>query len=149
LWHEFRRTDRVSSLVIEELLRVLVGEFAKQPAPAAHRGRQGWLDTVTEFIHANVRGGVTLGDVARAGSVHPMHLVRAFRQRHGCSVGEYVRRCRVRWACSQLEGSEIQELSLSRLAAEAGFADHAHFTRVFKRVTGIAPSTYRSYLLPG
>ena len=33
---------------------------------------------------------------------------------------------------------------LATLAAETGYADHAHLTRDFRAVLGIAPTTYRA-----
>ena len=35
---------------------------------------------------------------------------------------------------------------LSQIAAEAGFADQSHFTRTFKRFTGLTPRQYRTFL---
>lgn len=35
-------------------------------------------------------------------------------------------------------------MDLSRVAAEAGFADQSHFTRVFRQYTGATPSQYRA-----
>jgi AraC family transcriptional regulator len=47
----------------------------------------------------------------------------------------------VEWAAEQLRarGHGLAELSLS-----AGFGDQAHFTRAFKRVTGVTPGAYRA-----
>ena len=36
--------------------------------------------------------------------------------------------------------------SLAEVARSTGFADQHHLARVFRRTTGIAPSTYRSLL---
>jgi AraC family transcriptional regulator len=56
-------------------------------------------------------------------------------------MGEYLRRRRVAWACEQLaRGDE----TISAIAQRAGFADHAHFTRTFARITGCTPRWYRA-----
>jgi AraC family transcriptional regulator len=72
--------------------------------------------------------------------VHPTHLARAFRARHGVSVGEYGRRVRVAWASAELAASDRP---LAMIAAQAGFADQGHFTRLFRRYVGTTPSRYR------
>ena len=36
--------------------------------------------------------------------------------------------------------------SLSRVAVESGFFDHAHLTRSFRRALGVPPSEFRSVL---
>jgi two-component system response regulator YesN len=56
-------------------------------------------------------------------------------------VGEYVRRLRVGQACRRLAHSNA---SLSEIAFEAGFSDQSQFCRVFKRVTGLTPGTFRA-----
>ena len=35
------------------------------------------------------------------------------------------------------------DLALTQIAAEAGFADQAHFTRVFRRFYGLTPAAWR------
>jgi len=84
-----------------------------------------------------------LADVARIAEVHPMHLAKLFRKRFGYSMGEYLRRQRIAWACAQLSRSTG---TISRIAVDAGFADHAHFTRTFRRITGCSPSWYRNHV---
>jgi AraC family transcriptional regulator len=56
------------------------------------------------------------------------------------SVGEYVRRERLDWAVAQLTTTDTP---VATVAAEAGFADQSHFTRAFKRHTGLTPGRYR------
>ena len=73
-----------------------------------------------------------------------MHLARLFRERYGYSMGEFVRRRRIAWACGQLAGSDR---TISAIALDAGFADHAHFTRTFHRITGCTPRWYRRHII--
>jgi AraC family transcriptional regulator len=72
--------------------------------------------------------------------VHPAHLSRAFRTHFKVSLGSYLRRLRLDWAREQLVHSAA---SLASVALAAGFADQSHFTRAFKRYTGLTPNTYR------
>jgi AraC-like DNA-binding protein len=58
----------------------------------------------------------------------------------GCTVTGYVHRLRIDWARERLERSDMP---LADVALDVGFADQAHFTRVFRRVTGSTPSEYR------
>ena len=51
-----------------------------------------------------------------------------------------MRRLRLDWAAAQLADSDV---TLAQLAAEAGFVDQSHFTRAFKRHTGLTPGRYR------
>jgi len=78
-----------------------------------------------------------------------VHLSRVFRKCVGEGIGEYVHRLRVRAACEQILEPEI---SIAEVSLALGFADQSHFTRAFRRVTGMTPAAFRSSLmspLPG
>jgi AraC family transcriptional regulator len=64
-----------------------------------------------------------------------------FRIHHGTSLGSYVRRLRLEWASRQLVAGD---LPLCDIAAQAGFADQAHFTRAFREYAGVPPGRFRS-----
>jgi AraC family transcriptional regulator len=86
--------------------------------------------------------GVTLSALASAVGLHPVYVARAFRARYGCAVGEYARRLRIGRAARELaDGTQ----PLAVIAAQAGFADQSHFSRVFRRHTGLSPSAYRRH----
>ena len=78
--------------------------------------------------------------VARAAGVHPTHLMRVFRRFHGCTLGDYVRQRRIDFACGRLTATDAP---LVEVALAAGFCDQSHFTKTFKRATGLTPSEYR------
>lgn len=54
-----------------------------------------------------------------------------------------MRRLRIESTCRELATSEAP---IVEIALAAGFCDQSHFTRTFKRLTGIAPSQYREAL---
>jgi len=65
----------------------------------------------------------------------------ALRRCVGEGISEYVHRVRVRAACEQMLSPET---SLAELSVSTGFADQSHFTRSFRRITGMTPSASRS-----
>lgn len=77
--------------------------------------------------------------------VHPAYLSRAFRRHTGETLSGLVRRLRLEHATERLvrDGACIGLIGL-----EAGFADHSHFTRAFKRATGTTPQAYRELFSP-
>ena len=68
------------------------------------------------------------------------HLARSFREVHGQTLGEYVRRLRVERVRAALERTRH---SLADIALSAGFSDQSHCTRVFRRLVGTTPAAYR------
>lgn len=74
--------------------------------------------------------------------MHPVYLARLFRRSFGTSMGQYLRRRRIRVVIGRLGGGG----SLSTVAHETGFADHPHMCRAFRAETGMTPSAYELLL---
>jgi len=74
-----------------------------------------------------------------------VHLSRIFRRCNGEGIGEYVHRLRIRSACEQML---TPRKSLAEISLETGFADQSHFTRVFRRITGMSPGAFRKLVTP-
>jgi len=61
------------------------------------------------------------------------------------SVSAYINRLRVTYILKKLRDEKIyRTYKISHLADEAGFSNHSKFSAEFKRVTGIAPSSFIS-----
>jgi len=120
----------------------LMGETSRAGAMIEVNHRPRWLEQAKELLHERYAEPLKLTDIAREVSVHPVHLAQIFHKSYRCTVGDYVRRLRVERACHELANTE---LPLADIALAAGFCDQSHFTRIFKRLIGIAPSQYRAY----
>ena len=87
--------------------------------------------------------GASLHELARRQAVSPHHLSRVFHASTGITVPAYRNQLRVREALERLADGER---SLTSLATDLGFADHAHMARTVRRETGAAPSDLRRLL---
>lgn len=140
LYQECLRMDAAAALSIEGLILELLAEAARCRSTRARRGSPPWLMRARDFLHANFAAPFTLTEVADVSGVHPVHLSRAFRENFGCTVGEYVRRLRVEFACLQITRTDAP---LSQIAQAAGFADQSHLNKIFKQLQGTTPAAYR------
>jgi len=104
------------------------------------------LQRAREYVHSHFSENLTLAQVARATGVHPVYLSHTFRHEFGETLGEYLNRIRVRAAAGLLTKSR---LSLSAIAADLGFYDQSHFTRIFRQLTGATPGMFRAEYAPG
>ena len=134
MFAEFRARDGVSSLMIEGLALEFATRVMRARDAAMTVRAPTWLADVVEVLHARAADDIRLDDLARVAGVHPAHLNRVFRTRHGCSVGEYLRRLRVDLAARELAASQRP---IADIASALGFADQSHFSRVFARLTGL------------
>jgi AraC family transcriptional regulator len=141
LYRESRSPDHFSPLVAEALALEIIGEATRGEARRDTAGAPGWLARATELLHEALPGGLTVARLAEIVGVHPVHLARVFRRRHGCSIGEYARNWRVEIASSELATTTRP---VAEVAAIAGFADQSHLCRTFKAASGLTPNEYRA-----
>lgn len=140
LYRELYATDDASLLVVEGLLLEILAEISRQRNPPVTRQPPLWLKEARNLLRANFSESLSIDAIAKAVEIHPVHLSREFRRFYQYSIGEYVRKLRIEFACHQVASSNRP---FFEIAAAAGFADHGHFTRNFKRLTGLTPLQYR------
>lgn len=139
VWRAFHLPDSTAVLGVEEA-SVLLFSAACTPHARGILEPHARLDRCLEYLRAYPTTAHRLAEIARVADVHPMHLAKLFRRRFGCSMGEFLRRRRIAWACERLA---VSGDSIAAIACDAGFADHAHFTRTFGRIAGCTPRWYR------
>ncbi len=143
LLREFSRADDASALVVEGLVLECLGaaqRCAQRLDNPSTRAMPVWLRQVQDCLHAMPADSHSLEDLASLAGVHPMHLTRQFRQQFGCSIGDYVRKLRIDAARTLLLDSDD---TIVDIAADLGFADQSHFTRLFRQYTGATPAAWR------
>jgi len=141
MYREFRERDELSALVLESISTELLIAASRQVKQRPERQSPAWLQTVKEFLRENFAEPPRLNEIAAAVDIHPTHLARVFRQFEHCTVGDYIRQLRIEFARERILGSNDP---LVEIALAAGFADQTHFTRSFKRITGMTPTEFRS-----
>lgn len=146
LYRQFRDPEPGWSLMVEGLALEILGGFLRESHTAPEGELPDWLTRARELVHDRFAERLDLSGVATEVGVHPVHLARVFRKRFHCTLGEYQRSLRVEYASRQLSNTQ---LSLAEIALASGFVDQAHFTRVFKSLTGSPPGRYRAAVQAG
>jgi AraC-like DNA-binding protein len=95
---------------------------------------------VTAHIEASLGEMISNADLARTTNLSVSYFCRAFKKTFGETAHHYVRRRRVALAQTLMIQSRQ---ALAEIALACGFADQAHLTRVFGRMTGKSPSVWR------
>ena len=140
LYDEFRRTDHTSALMIEGLTLEIIAEASRRVAASENR-KSRWLEHARDILHEQFADNITLACLANLVGVHPVYLASSFRKTYHCTIGEYRQRLRIEFACRELSKAHA---SLAQIALAAGFANQAHFSKTFKRITGMTPAKYRT-----
>lgn len=137
---ELDTPDTLTPLAIEGLTLELLAGLSRARGSAHPSRPPVWLRRVRDVLHEDLHRTHTLTDLAILADVHPVYLARAFRKYFGRSIATYARSLRLEWAATRIAQSDDP---LGVIALRAGFFDQSHFTRWFKRHTGVTPSEYR------
>ena len=98
------------------------------------------LSAVVEHLHSRSNQSVTNSDLAELAGLSVSQFERKFREVFGTSVRRYLTRIRIENACDLLAHSDA---SITQVALDCGFFDHAHFSRTFKKQMNCTPGQYR------
>ncbi|MGC4000852.1 MAG: AraC family transcriptional regulator [Anaeromyxobacter sp.] len=131
-----------------DCLRAAIGAFlasAGRGAPRELRREPARLDgraihQLRDYLAASFREGPSLGDMARRVGVSESQLLRAFRRTTGETPHAYLMRLRLEAVRDRLQRGRG---TLAEIAAELGFADQSHMTRLFRRRFGLTPGAFR------
>lgn len=138
-----RLHESYGSALINALLARLFAVPATRPVRAGLTRPQ--LRRVTDLIEARCLETIRLSELAALVGMSETHFSHAFKASTGLPPHRWQMRARIHKAQQLLMS---QTMSLSEVAATAGFSDQAHFTRVFKSVTGLTPARWRKGATP-
>jgi AraC family transcriptional regulator len=139
MFREFQGATAADDLSVESLLVEMLAHVARMRQENVTQPPR-WLSRIIEKLTAEYSHRLTLDELSREAGVHPVHLSRVFRRCMGNGIGEYVHRLRIRAACEQMLAPEV---SMAEISLAAGFADQSHFTRAFRKATGMTPGWFR------
>ena len=145
MWDEDRTQAKSQIMVAAAMLRGYTEDPATHgksaEAPADARGLAPWQTRkVREFIDASLDSTIRLRDCAGKARLSTSYFSHAFKATFGTTVCHYIRRRRVERAQQLMLSSKEP---LSQIALACGFADQAHYCRVFRNVVGLSPHAWR------
>ncbi|MDX2430389.1 MAG: AraC family transcriptional regulator [Bacteroides sp.] len=95
---------------------------------------------VLAHIESNLNRTLSNDSLADQASMACNAFNRLFTEELGVSPQRFVKKKRIDKACALLHHSSY---SIEQVAAETGFADRYHFSKIFKHLTGLSPARYR------
>jgi AraC-like DNA-binding protein len=101
------------------------------------------LAEIRDYMLDNLHRHLTLDDLATVGNLSKYHFNRKYRELTGYAPLQHFIHLKIEQACLLLDSSDM---SISNIAFELGYDDPLYFSRVFRKVTGVAPSHYRKTL---
>lgn len=139
LYFEFKCKDAYSNLSIELLLFQLC-ESIESEQIINSIDEPLWMNSLREILRQD-HEKLTLSYLSTVLGVHPVHLSRAVPKYLKTTLGDYIRRQKVKKAIAFLMDAK---LSLTEISYACGFSDQSHFIRLFKMYIGMTPKQYQN-----
>lgn len=117
---------------------ILFDRYGTRPLVHAEAEYPKAVRRAMEFFQAYAFDSISLEDASNASGVSLFHLIRLFQRHVGLTPHTYLTQIRI------AKSQQLLKLGIpaSQVALDVGFADQAHFTKRFKRLTGATPAHY-------
>jgi AraC family transcriptional regulator len=138
-----------TALSMDYISRALVAEVAarsllvlpqRKATPLDRKLTPRQIHQVTDYIRQHLSSEIQLNELAGLVGLSRTTFAQSFKASLKETPHQYVIRTRIRQAKELLSK---RDRSMTEVASICGFYDQAHFSRSFRKVTGVTPSTYR------
>lgn len=131
--------DKMLDLILFQLL-ILLSRSHPELLPDKAENLQ-LIRKIQEYFEIHYAEKCTLADLAQEHHISPSYLSHLFKRTTGHSVMGYLSSCRIAAAKRCLAETDLE---ISAIVAECGFSDNSNFSRTFREVTGMTPSSFRN-----
>jgi len=131
----YQTKDLLSPAETSSVVQGLAGGYAVLP-----QATSGVVKRALVYLHEQYDRALARHDVAAAVGVSESYLSQIFHRELGLSPWDYLNRLRIHMA-KELLSSTCE--SITGVAGRVGFDDAAYFSRVFHKLVGESPHSYR------
>jgi AraC family transcriptional regulator len=133
--------DTAAALRCLERAVCLLGKTEIVEPGTMRGGLAGWQMTkVQTYIDSHIDEPIRVGELTSIAKLSIGHFSKAFKKSFGMSPHNYVVERRLQHAERLLATGS---LPICAIAVDCGFCDQAHFSRQFRRATGLTPAAWR------
>lgn len=114
--------------------------FNEKYAPPGGKVVKDELNVAIDFMKTNISETLTVESIAAAAHLSVSHFTFLFKKKTGFTPIEYFNHLKIQQACQYLL---FTQLRVKEISFELGIDDPYYFTRMFTKVMGMSPNTYR------
>ncbi|GAA3413714.1 AraC family transcriptional regulator [Paenibacillus hodogayensis] len=137
--HWLRKTKYYEAIchgILLEMLAIVNDEADAHQLPTA---TMNLVMLIQEYIVNHYRERITVAALAKQVDRTPNYISAVFRQATGQTITEYIQQIRINAARDLLINSQM---TIGEISEYLGFCEQSHFNKVFKKLTGVPPSTH-------
>lgn len=139
------RSKEISKhLLISLLYRFFGADTLSISTNAVKNTRKRHVDKALQLMEKNVKNSIRIEDISKRLMLSEEHFIRIFKEEMRMTPQQYFKRLKVEGASAMLMSSSK---TIGEISDIFGFENQFHFSRVFKKCTGLSPLEYRkSYI---
>lgn len=139
-------SDKTYSLPIHthvsQSIRQLISSIGISAGGTARdKKREQYLEVAIQYMNDHLEDAIKLPELANHTGLSRQHLILLFNEETGFPPIDYFLRMKIQRAAQLLS---LTALSIKEVASSIGMSDPYYFSRLFKKMTGSAPSAYRN-----
>jgi AraC family transcriptional regulator, arabinose operon regulatory protein len=100
----------------------------------------GIVEHSKRIMENRISGSLSLTELCTAMRVSPQYLCRVFTEITGHAPMEHYTRLKIQRACALLD---LTTQRIGEISVQVGYDDQFYFSRVFRKIMGISPRSYR------
>ena len=131
-------TERITKITLEMVIKL--AEEARK-ARSLFSNLSPAISRCVDYIRLHYPEEISLSVLTDIAAMSKANLTRRFLKETGTTIISFIRDPRCYHAKKLLENSE---LSIKEISSYVGYADYNYFTKVFRSITNLTPSEYRS-----
>jgi AraC-like DNA-binding protein len=113
----------------------------REPAQTGAKLAPWQVRRLSDWVGTHMQCPITIADLAGLVNLSRSHFSRMFQKSLGISAHQWLLLRRIERARQLLKGTA----SLAEISVSCGFVDQSHFTKVFTRVEGLTPGSWRRH----
>ncbi|MGI5173970.1 response regulator [Treponema sp. OMZ 840] len=139
-WWQTRSSIAEMNEILKTVIKLCIKNM--QIELQKHSVTESMIEDISHYVEKNYCT-VTRGSVAEYFNVNPSYLSQSFQKYKGVSFIDFVTEVRIKNAKRLLQTTNMK---IQVIAEEVGYSSAQHFAKIFKKSTGIMPSTFRENL---
>lgn len=140
MYHNSAESPELDIAASAIVLRIIVACIQATTLQQVQSPMPKVIQAVKSHITRNYHVDITLDALSEKFSVNKFHLQKQFKRYTGLSPNEFLIHTRLSRAKELLRSTDN---SINQIAAEVGFGNASHFTRMFKKYENTTPINYR------
>jgi two-component system response regulator YesN len=108
-----------------------------------HKRERKAAHEIRDYLDQNFTRKQSLQKLSDTYFLSKEHISKIFKEEFGMNLFEYITELKIEKAKLMLSANQAK---VREIAEELGFNDESHFSKTFKKYTGLSPRAYREHL---